>query len=368
MSDQLINVEQLLAPISAENPSGVELSLTDLSGPYLRIKDAYDEAKKLVKEQIDKETSGGLDRLGKPWRVIPTPDWNSIVQWTSEAIAGNSKDFRLAAWLTEALLRIHGIRGLRDGLLLCKGLCERYWPSIHPAPDEENGHTKTVGPFSGLVQDSTFPAILGSIIVEGAKQGERTVKRFTVLDFLRSKDGKEPAEDENFASPAEFRSIAEVTSPEFHAQNLAVVSSCIESINWLGDFLKQNCQADEYDEPSAPGVDGIRNQLELVQRAIMELSGGDKIAETESTDESNTTPSGSSKPSTMTRESAFQTIEEIARFFERTEPHTPVHFALRQVVRWGRMPLPDLLAELIEDDGTRDTLGRLIGLPKKQDN
>jgi type VI secretion system protein ImpA len=67
----------------------------------------------------------------------------------------------------------------------------------------------------------------------------------------------------------------------------------------------------------------------------------------------------------MTREAAFRAIEDIARYFERTEPQSPVHYALRNVVRWGRMPLPQLLAELIEDRNSMDSIRKLIGLPNE---
>ena len=38
-----------------------------------------------------------------------------------------SKDLRLALWLTEAALRLHGFAGLRDGARLVRGLVVTYW-------------------------------------------------------------------------------------------------------------------------------------------------------------------------------------------------------------------------------------------------
>jgi type VI secretion system protein ImpA len=53
----------------------------------------------------------------------------------------------------------------------------------------------------------------------------------------------------------------------------------------------------------------------------------------------------------------------VAEFFRRTEPHTVLSYALEQVVRWGRMPLPALLRELIPDDGSRQQLFKQVGIP-----
>ena len=59
------------------------------------------------------------------------------------------------------------------------------------------------------------------------------------------------------------------------------------------------------------------------------------------------------------REDAFRTLLKVAEFFRRTEPHTVLSYTLEQLVRWGRMPLPELLVELIPEDSVR--LDRLEG-------
>jgi type VI secretion system protein ImpA len=66
------------------------------------------------------------------------------------------------------------------------------------------------------------------------------------------------------------------------------------------------------------------------------------------------------------REQAFQAILQIAAFFKRTEPQSPIAYKLEEAVRWGRMPLPDLLAELISEDGVRSSVFKLMGIHKKQ--
>jgi len=53
------------------------------------------------------------------------------------------------------------------------------------------------------------------------------------------------------------------------------------------------------------------------------------------------------------REDAFREIEKIARYFEAHEPQSLVLFALRKAVAWGKMPLPELLAEFVPEDGAR---------------
>jgi len=54
-----------------------------------------------------------------------------------------------------------------------------------------------------------------------------------------------------------------------------------------------------------------------------------------------------------TREQAFSELAKIADFFRRIEPHSPISYTLDEVVRRGRMTLPELLSELIQDEGAR---------------
>jgi type VI secretion system protein ImpA len=66
------------------------------------------------------------------------------------------------------------------------------------------------------------------------------------------------------------------------------------------------------------------------------------------------------------REEAHAQLLRIAEFFRRTEPHSPVSYALEQAVRWSRMPLPALVSELIPNRDARDTFFQLIGIREQR--
>ncbi len=67
------------------------------------------------------------------------------------------------------------------------------------------------------------------------------------------------------------------------------------------------------------------------------------------------------------REQALASLRQVANFFRTTEPHSPVSYALEQAVRWGRMPLPALLKEIVEDQGTLAGLFQRLGIQEKSD-
>lgn len=380
-AEPVIDVERLLQPISEGEPCGNELE--KWNERFARVKEAFDEAMKLVNEEMEKLQNDGLDGQGQPWRTIPPPDWKTVIDLCVEVLESESKDFRLASWLTIALLHTNNLVGLRDGLQLCAGLCERYWECIHPAPTDEDGHTVTVGGFNKLDSKGNHIAVLRCPVVYGMKRSEREAKAYSSWDYQRAMEleGISDAEERQRKLNAgqielsEFRLVATATPAEFFETTIEGVEQCIELLKQLGTFFHENCKPDEHDRDTAPGFSEFLMKLEEVRRLARELGGktAESAVELEvpgETDDSD----GSAVPDSsehyvirqgqeMTRESAFQTIESIAHFFERTEPHTPVHFALRQAVRWGRAPLPELMAELIDDVSVMEKLRRQIGMP-----
>jgi type VI secretion system protein ImpA len=63
-----------------------------------------------------------------------------------------------------------------------------------------------------------------------------------------------------------------------------------------------------------------------------------------------------------TRDDAIRALEEIAAYFRKTEPHSPLAFTLDDAVRRARMPLPELLAEVLPDAGVRRLMLTSLGI------
>jgi len=102
MASAALPVEELLKPVSEEKPAGEDITITP-DWP------AINEARR--KDPV----------LGRA-----NCDWPLIEQLIVAAL-GKSKDLRLALWLTEAAIKLHGFAGLRDGAALVQGLVENFW-------------------------------------------------------------------------------------------------------------------------------------------------------------------------------------------------------------------------------------------------
>lgn len=366
-----IDVDALLKPISDENPTGAELSIYE--GSLLEISDALDKAKDLLKEERDREAAGGIDSQGQPWRTIPNPEWQPIIERCCDVLELESKDFRVASWLTDCLMREYGFFGLMQGLALCERMLVDYWESIRPAPNED-GHGDTVSAFGQFAMDGN--GLDGAVIARGTKENARTETVYTMLDYARSKELEKVSseererriEQEDHVDLQEIHTLVNLTPSDFHHSNLAAIKSSLEKLDVISEFLNQNCRPDNYDEPTSPTTSRLKEALETAREVVRGFVGEESSEESEN--EISGEPGESSAPKAssggMTRESAFREIENIASFFEKTEPHSPVHSALRQVVRWGRTPLPKLLDELIDDSSVMERVQKLLGLPDQE--
>lgn len=62
------------------------------------------------------------------------------------------------------------------------------------------------------------------------------------------------------------------------------------------------------------------------------------------------------------RNEAYVTLDALADYLVAVEPHSPTPFLLRRAARWGRMPLPEVLAEVLQDEGDLNRLMNVIGI------
>jgi type VI secretion system protein ImpA len=62
------------------------------------------------------------------------------------------------------------------------------------------------------------------------------------------------------------------------------------------------------------------------------------------------------------REQALRLLTEIAAWFKRNEPSSPIGFTLDEAVRRARLGWPELVAELVSDEAARHSLLTSVGI------
>jgi len=360
------DLERLLAPIEGDNPAGAD-PRADFSAtsPYNRLRDARSEARAAER---------AMDSAAEE-AVVP-PQWRTIRDIADKLLAEQAKDLEVAAWYTEALLRSHGFAGLGAGFRLMQGLVERFWDVLYPLPDEDGMLTK-VAPVTGLNGEGGDGALTQPIrkvpLLRTPEGNPLALWQIEQADALESLEAARK-EARVAAGALTFDAVAKAASAMPAAHWIALAGALREAqAAWadLAAALDARAGAD------APPTSQIRDLLEAALATVVRLAG-DKLAAAEeaaaveaaeATGEA--APAGgagggvgrTARPGEIaSREDALKLLEEVARWFRRTEPHSPLSYTLEEAVRRGRMTLPDLLAELMPDEATRSGFLSSLGI------
>src|SRR5215469_952045 len=133
MPSDLLLGDSILDPISSDRPAGADLRWTP---EWDRIKEA-------------RRADDNLDAGSWAKKEPKSADWHAVREFAAAALIERTKDLQLALWLTEASMRLHGFRGLHEGLRIVRELMTRYW-DLGLYPSMEDGPEDRAGPFEWL--------------------------------------------------------------------------------------------------------------------------------------------------------------------------------------------------------------------------
>ena len=146
-------LDDLLLPISEENPGGEDISIAPEWADIL-------EARRDGKDQ--QGLSGAPDDK--------EPNWHQVQDQARAILATKSKDLLTAVWFTEASLRLDGFQGFRTGLDLLRGLLERFWDTgLYPLIEDDDREYRA-RPLMWLDSEKASGAMRG---IKPAAQGPR---------------------------------------------------------------------------------------------------------------------------------------------------------------------------------------------------
>lgn len=363
-SPHIIDIDELLQPISADSPQGSDIredsSPTSL---YYQIKDARNAARAAERASLfdPDEASNVLN------------EWRPILDLAPTILKENSKDLEVASWLLEALIRFNDFPGLRDGIQLTRGLVDQYWDGLYPEPDEDGIETK-VAPLAGLNGDSGEGTLLAPMR-NALITTESSVGAFSYWQYQQARDAakisdpdkrQEKEDTLGFTLAAIETAVAEA-SADYYVNLVDDLEQAVADFKAMNDTLREHCKHE------APPYSLILETLEEILRAVRFLAK-DKLAaaapeEITVTEEASTNgaPATAAPRSTGpsgpigSRDDALRRLEEVAQFFRATEPHTPLVTGIERLVRWGRMPMSELILELVPDPTARAFYQHLTG-------
>lgn len=342
----MIPVEELLKPISEENPCGEDLS--------------YDPAF----QELDTLMRGKEETQFAP---AEEPDWRRVRERCLE-LWPRAKDFRLATTSCLAFLKTDGIEGFRDGLAVLKGLLERYWDKAYPLldPADNNDPTERVNIIAALATPvSTFgdPMRLLERLRESPLANSAQMGRFSLADILRSEAGEAGPDKKPPPGAAQIEAaFRDTKSEDLLAVNTAVTDA-LALVREIDQLLTTTIGADK-----APDLDLLPAELKEIQRRLVTyLPAGSVAVEAAAAAAPGAVAAAPSPISgeIQSRQDVVRMIEKICDFYKKAEPSSPVPYVLKRAQRLAEMDFMQIMDDL-SPDAVKDIL-RITGESPKSE-
>lgn len=348
-------IDQLLAPISADAPCGVDL----------RYEREFDQLRDLRRED-DASLPTGV------WQsTLKRANWPDVEKLTTTLLLERSKDLMLSAWLGEAWLHLQALDGLPGSLALIAGLCERFPEDLHPRAEDGDQSWRVI-PLEWLVRRYS-EVLLTRVPLFGSRNSDfeaytlevwwrLQVQQVQANDSKNAKTSAETARNEQKKLNEQIR----VTPLAFWLRTQGNLLLSLQHLQRLDSW------SDAYLGDQAPGLrplqEIIQALLKLVQEFIAMHPQQPAPPSPEVDVPAAVAPSVEEAPIAQVfrepanREEAYRQLLLIAEYLARTEPHSPVPYLIRRGVEWGNKPLSELLGELISADAESRRLWTLLGV------
>ena len=365
-----IDLAPLIAPLEGAAPCGEDLLF---SSDF----DAIQHARRFDDPSLDQ---------GEWITDIKEADWGFVIERCSLLLKTQTKDLRLAAWLTEALAMKQGLAGLSQGYALLAALSERYWESVHPLPEGDDAEYR-LGNVSWLVGRTA--QLLREAPLTQASSGAFSALDWEVAANVAQAVRRDPdrADEIAYGKPSieQIDAAKRATPPAFYRTLLTDLKA------FEAAMLALKRELDARAGTSAPSFRQAKDAYEFVF-GLAERFGRDVGAKLDAPAEQppqtgsgaadRAEPSFKTPPSLetsmptnvatpiavrpagpiQTRADAVAQLRSIARFLRATEPHSPAAYLADKAAEWADMPLHEWLAAVVKDDGSLAHIRELLGV------
>jgi type VI secretion system protein ImpA len=373
----ITDLEALLKPISQESSAGQNLRhvlFDQKKGIYW-----HDRIREAHRENIYEE-------------VPKLPDWPVVIDLSTQALNSLTKDLQIAAWLSDALVKHNGhdrLAGLRDSLILMRRLIEDYWDEFFPErdPEGDDGFFKARANIIAAFDTRMGLAIRAIPLIESMSG-----LRYSLMDWevsrsfdIPEKDefdmfgsghlemsnlSKEQAVLEGKITGEDWRKGVNGTPYHFIKERLELLQKCNEELNALAEAM------DLRFEREAPVLRELRRSLEDMTSLMKKLErekrppdvtlGIERPLTVGDADSPNDEAGGFGLPADLgsirTRHDALRRLADIAQYFRRTEPHSPVSYLVQRAIKWGNMPLDVWLEDVVKEMSVLGQLRETLGI------
>ena len=371
-----IDPELLSEPFEGDFPAGT----------WLRFDSVFDEVKRARMSESDYLPQGIWQRETK------RANWSQSLELSFGVLCTRSKDLQFAAWLTEALSHLHGVRGTIKGVELIDRLTSKLWVDLYPNLDDDEDFTSRMLVLEWL--DRTLPEAMDMVNVtstgtelvhdfslrqwqeikrvsqvdEGAAQTrrgrnkEQAPERINIDDFwvsIQRTPGKffadlneqiyqlEAVLVEAASTFAEICGPGSVRFPKLNT-SITVMKKCLSEIERYRN--ENSVDSPHEDEPSQTGVEaqaGDSSDADVGRLPTSARTPFDMIAEIKRVSD---------------RDQAYKILEVLAERIVEIDPHSAAPYLARKAASFKDYSFAELMLELVDDERMRKHLFKLMGM------
>jgi type VI secretion system protein ImpA len=335
--------EDLLTPIPGDNPSGADVRYDTKLLLYDKIKEA--------RRQDDALEQGDWQHERK------VADFSLVSKMAQEALATRTKDLQLAAWLTEAMLKLEGFSGLRQGLTLCTGMVGGFWDTLYP-PVEDGDMELRAAPLEWLNTAIEIPLKSAPLTKSGYDWFRYKESRAVGYEEQTRTDKDKKAREQKITEgklAAETFDKAFVETPKvFYFQAEKELDGCLAALKTLEQL------SDEKFGSASPSLGKLKTVLEEVRHTVHALLEKKRETEPDPVEAAraglqegaaatgvSAGVSGDGVPgitiSVLTssepadRREAIAAVARVAALFRKQQPHSPAPYLMMRGLRWGEL-------------------------------
>jgi|GEM_PF-4742715 len=351
---------ELIDQIKAIDDVGIDpQSNADIKKIYREAKDARSDARQIERQYYLNE---GDDTSSNYWQTVAKLSLDILLNY--------SRDVDVMAWLLESLCRLDGYAGCAFAFEVVTILVEKFGDNLYPSIDADDPEDYQWMGLTGLNGEDGKGSLLAPLtnvcICQDPVIYLWEYQRLIHADTSGAQGGTEEKYSLN-----ELQDYVQVAGQDAMLYLLSSVNKGVELFAKMSDVLWDTLK------DMSPPTSAIRDVLVSVQRDITQLAKtvfGESILSKE-VDLEEKNIGIISEESTISimpnqansREQAIQSLNEVAHYFKKIEPHSPIPYMLYRVIEWSKMSWPELMATMIKDQDEINHIVKQTGMPWHQE-
>lgn len=353
-------IQKLLEPISDEFPCGSYLKEVD-NNAYRLLRNEFNLAQIALRKLSQNPDMADIDSLKDECRG----KWSLLSDHLFDIFHTKTKDTELISWfICSQLILDNSLESVANSLSWLSDLAEKEWATLNPVlhqgiswDDEESEkakrmHLVKIKAFSQLSGDSETSGLLYAPLLF-----QPLVSDITFFNYKSAEHKGKLNELKLSAAP-----FVDQERVAIHTR-LENVARCLVSIEQLTRFVAEQSSIPKN---VMPNFGFLKKIFSMLENALIFLSGFSKLkSDTEVVKhvELGENQQHSHSPllsnSILHRDVAFHHLREIADYFYKSEPHSPISYLLEKAIYWGYLALPDLLREILAEQ-TDDAIAKIF--------